>query len=387
MSSKIICPICDEELGNSVAEIPEKCPICDTRKYEILQELKEQGEFKEATETTAPKITAPVVTRSEADKTGEKNTSKTPPKQVIVEEEIPENEGVIFNDLASGADATVVSESEPAPALHSDSTPVIKSEETSDVVFGEEPQAVDVVFDNEKNDATAAGQEASPANTSPDTRPDSAEKPMAAKPAVNEKYRKSGASDLETFPVGFKYCPTCQQIHARTMAQDNCPACSQHSALQVHEQGFPPGNYLVLYNDKRKAISYFRLDNAGSVIIGRSSERNSANDIDLTAVWKNYYEKNCPNPEELKEKMRLLKGVSSKHALVRYVTSEKKYVLFHLTDKNFTVVQLPNGEKRERSAQNKTRVELLPNSLITLGDQQNFIVLRFKTVSLAQPNP
>ena len=40
---KIVCPICDEELGNSLDEIPEKCPICDTRRHEILQEIQEQA--------------------------------------------------------------------------------------------------------------------------------------------------------------------------------------------------------------------------------------------------------------------------------------------------------------------------------------------------------
>ena len=40
--AKIICPICDEELGNSLDEVPEKCPICDTRRHEILQEIQEQ---------------------------------------------------------------------------------------------------------------------------------------------------------------------------------------------------------------------------------------------------------------------------------------------------------------------------------------------------------
>jgi Zn finger protein HypA/HybF involved in hydrogenase expression len=379
MSSKIICPICDEELGNSVAEIPDKCPICDTRKYEIVQELKEQGEFKEAANEGEVKTSTPTVSAHEPQKETAQPVVEQSQKQVIVEEEFPENEGVIFNDMPSATEDRA-GETEAMPSLYSDSSPVLKSEEqNSDVIFGEGQQdAHSVVFEG--------GSETAPATVETQAAPPVTLQSEEVTPPARKsgKYRKSGASDLETFPLGFKYCPACQHSYSKNFAERACPACPQHPSLQVHDSGFPPGNYLVLYNDARKAISYFCLDNAGSVIIGRSSERNSPNDIDLAAVWKNYYEKNCPNPDEIKEKMRLLKGVSSKHALVRYVATDKKYVLFHLTDKNFTVVQLPDGEKRERSAQNKTRVELVPNALIMLGDQQNFIILRYKVITLAK---
>ena len=373
MDKKIICPICDEELGSSVEAMPEKCPICDTRKYEILQELKEQNELKNAQEKATvvvpenPVASNPVVAQAASAQ-----------RQVIVEEEIPAAEGIIFEDHAPAATDTaaiVRAELPVSQAAPAEMTPVVKSRE-DDVVFSE-PSGTDVVFDEQ----TAASKPESAPQAIAIAQP--APVPMTKKNPLG-KYRRTGASTLETFPIGCKFCPACGEGFAKDFEPEKCPYCPQHAVLQSRADGFPPGHYLVLYNHNRKAIGYFRLDHAGSVIIGRSSERNSPHDIDLTSAWHAYYEKNSQGEDDFKDKMRLLKGISSKHALIRYLQAEKKYGLFHLSDKNFTVITLPSGEKRERSANNRTLVEMVPNSLVAMGDQQNFIILRYKVLTLKE---
>lgn len=338
---KILCPICDEELGFTLEEIPEKCPICDTRRYEILQELGAAGKESGA---------QAVVPAPDAE------SREYVQGQVVVEDVTIRHEAA--DDAAAGASAYEEG--------------VVFSDQSEDVVFnegaGDNPQELpsDVALDE---DVVFDEGEVQPPTGLPGPR-----------------YQKSGASNLEHFPVGFKYCPSCGEGYSLESEQGNCRYCDGHPPLKLEEKGFAPGHYLVLYSDRKNAISYFRLDHAGSVIIGRSSERQSPNDIDVTLAWKNYYQRFCENPDEFKEKMRLLRGISRKHVLVRYVPAEKRYVMFHLSDNNFTVVQLPTGEKRTKPPRNRTRVDLVPGALVSMGNQQDFIVFRYKVVPAPSPS-
>jgi hypothetical protein len=193
---------------------------------------------------------------------------------------------------------------------------------------------------------------------------------------------KSGASTLEILPIGFKYCSLCTQTYPKDYEKDVCH-CSSESRLEIIEQGFLPGHYLILYNDKKKAISYFRLETEGSIFIGRSNERGSSRDIDVSVAWKHHYQQHASDPEEFKQKMGLLKGISRKHALIRFSKEEQKYVLFHLSDKNYTTIQIPHGEKRVRAPKNRSKIELQPDTIISLGNQQEFILMRYKVLSLS----
>lgn len=161
----------------------------------------------------------------------------------------------------------------------------------------------------------------------------------------------------------------------------NCSSCFKGPLTKV-EKGFPPGHYLVLYNHEKKAISYFCLEPEGSIFIGRSSERGSSKDIDLSVAWKNYYYKQQQSSDEFKDRMTLLKGISRKHAIVRYSKEDQKYVLFHLSDKNYTLIQTANGEKRVRAPKNRNKIELQPGTLISLGNQKEFIILRYKIITV-----
>ena len=80
--------------------------------------------------------------------------------------------------------------------------------------------------------------------------------------------------------------------------------------------------------------------------------------------------------------MRLLKGISRKHALIRYLKDEKLYVMFHLSDKNYTLVQAPGEKKKIRAPKNRNRIDLHPGMVITMGNQHDFIILRFKVISV-----
>ena len=58
----IFCHICDEELADKIDNLPDKCPICDTRKYEIIQEIKSLEE-EEKTPQSQPTV-SPVIEKS-----------------------------------------------------------------------------------------------------------------------------------------------------------------------------------------------------------------------------------------------------------------------------------------------------------------------------------
>ena len=124
------------------------------------------------------------------------------------------------------------------------------------------------------------------------------------------------------------------------------------SALEIlpdKEKGFPSGNYLVLFNAEKKAIAYFKIDQAGSIIIGRSSERGSPNDIDLTMAWKQAYKDRRDNSQAFQDKMKMVKGISRKHALIRYDKNKKCYVFFHLSDKKLYDCKNSTGGKERAS--------------------------------------
>lgn len=341
---KILCPVCDEELGFSLEEIPEKCPICDTRKYEILQDLQES----KAEGSSGPRI-PPLATQMKSPTIGNEVQS-----EVVVE------------------DVTVRHEAGPEETETRDEGVIFSAQSTEDVIFDDASQTKEdfstsgeITIEEDVFEAPEAGT-ASVVETSPEP-----------------KYRKSGASKLETFPNGFKYCPACGEGYSLNFGGE-CRYCEEKPPLKERQEGFAPGHYLILYNAEKRAIAYFRVDRTGSVIIGRSSERNSPNDIDITLAWKAYCQKSCKDSEEFKSKMNLIRGISRKHALIRYAQAEKKYVLFHLSDKNFTVVQTTTGEKRTRPPGNRTQLDLLPGCVISMGNQHEFIVFRYKVIPAPQ---
>lgn len=384
MPTPIVCPICEEFLGNSIEEIPEKCRVCDTRKNEILHELSLLE--KKTALPGSPEAAPSNVGKSPAKETAASVLSN-PQSQVIVEEEVSEkavaeqsetviehSQPVVAKETAPQEDV-IFNEQHPPVAVQGQSQDVIQSQ-SQDVIFEDKADASqtasseDVIFDNA---ATAVSSTVTPLPVQVPTP-----EPVPSGP------RKSGASQLETFAIGYKYCPNCGAGFAKDFPEERCCHCQAHPALQAEAKGFPPGHYLVLYNDKHKAISYFHIDRAGSVIIGRASERSSLNDIDLTLAWKHHYQQDNLSGEEFQKKMSFLQGISRKHALVRYIHNERKYVLFHLSENNFTVVKYPTGERRERSPRDRTRVDLAPDCFIMLGNQEKSILMRYKVISKLQ---
>ena len=344
MSDKIICPICDEELGNGIDQVPEKCPICDTRKHEILQELCGDSSGDKTT-FIVENATSEVLSPAEAEQRAAIEAGII--AGAIVEEEIVADGDSPREELASPpSDLTW----EPTAVSQLAEEEADAASATEDVVFSETP--------------TLASESA----LAPGTESSSGSNPV--------KMAKSGASSLEMLPVGYKHCSHCGKVFARDYPDNICPCAA--GALETVDTGFAPGHYLVLYNDQKKAIAYFRLEAQGSIFLGRSSERGSPKDIDLTIAWKHYYQRHSGDQSDFKEKMHLIKGVSRKHALVRYSQEDQKYVLFHLSDKNYTVLRTPKGEKRTRPPKNRNKAELESGMLISLGNQREFIVLRYK---------
>ncbi len=348
MAQPILCPICDEDLGYREEDLPEKCPICDSRKHEILQEIRElknsqksssaflvEGQVKPSASAEVkpkPQVSSGVSEYyfpSPTARRSPKETRVVRPKQTPVSSiprQVPKETRVVRpkqTPVSSIPKQKPVSNLVAKPNLKQPPKEKVKANRLSeDVIF--ESSNEDVIFE--------------------DLAPASSLK-KAFKPRGP---RKTGASQLETLPE--------------------------------EDKGFPSGDYLVLYNDERKAIAYFRLNDAGSVILGRSSERSAPNDIDLTMVWREYYREQAPSTEEFQNKMALLKGISRKHALVRYDQEKQSYVFFHLSDKNYSIVRTSQGEKWERSPLNRDLMLLESNALISMGNQKNFIQLRFKKI-------
>ena len=358
---KIFCHICDEELADNVEQLPEKCPICDTRKYEIIQEIKSLEETQEVGAQQTPQIevitSAPAVKQPQIKVTSEPRVvEKIKPKvvetpQVIESPQVVESpkEETLHSQkqsnitkveaFSNNMPAVVVEEQDPISDImcyddESDDQIIFKENISSidetlaknDVVFNE----TDVVFDDTPD---VVFDDDIPSGKKPDATP--------------RAPQKTGASSLEVLPD--------------------------------RDIGFPKGSYLVLYNAEKKAIAYFKIDGAGSIIIGRSSERGSPNDIDLTMAWKHAY-KNKLQASEFQEKMKMVKGISRKHALIRYDKDKKSYVFFHLSEKNYTIVKTRQGEKRERPPKNRNPVYLEPGSLISMGNHKNYIIMRFKEI-------
>lgn len=410
--AKIICPICDEELGNCIEDVPDKCPICDTRKHEILLELKskESGRLSFTESTSIPKpaastspLTSPIV--------------ETETEQALIEEAADE---VIFTDVPvrpasvllgddpPGLEDPLVVETQPSPTASvsevmfpkrtndSFAPEEIKQEPTTTTPPTTPPPSVETASAQLKMTIESASVAPQTVNKSgvPKILPtgedeDTSESPESSsvaflpqKRAVSQGPAKSGASSLEMLP-GYRLCSKCGTAFAKDYNQ---PCSCGNTTLTIVEKGFAPGHYLVLYNSQRKAIAYFRLVKEGSIFIGRSSERGSDRDIDLSIAWKHFYYRHATAEEDFKEQMRLLKGISRKHALIRYDKELQKFVLFHLSDKNYTVAEMPNGEKRPRAPNNRNRIELQSDTIISMGNQKDYIILRYKEIAATAPS-
>ncbi|WP_372371398.1 FHA domain-containing protein [Candidatus Uabimicrobium sp. HlEnr_7] len=347
----IFCHICDEELADTVDNLPDKCPICDTRKYEIIQEIKSLEETEETNNqiqtpqieiittiaenpiteleiTSEPQVVdSQIISDPQIVEPSETNDNKKESHvtqveafsnnmpAVVVEEQDPISDIVCYDDESD--DGIIFKEN--ISLIDVKENVVFDDDVASDVVFDDTP---DVVFDD----------------------PALEKEKLPSKPSIPQK---TGASSLEVLPD--------------------------------KETGFPKGCYLILYNAEKKAIAYFKIDEVGSIIIGRSSERGSQNDIDLTMAWKYAY-KDKAGSNAFQDKMKMVKGISRKHALVRYDKSKKSYVFFHLSDKNYTIVKTQQGEKRERAPKNRNPIYLEPGSLISMGNHKNYIIMRFKEV-------
>jgi len=440
---KIVCPICDEELGNSLDEIPEKCPICDTRRHEILQEIQEQATPSNAMpklmvdgnlESVSPNFDfQPTV--QESVQTEETKEEPETPQSSEWSNFNPEPETPIQNPEWSNFSTepeTPIQNPEWSNFNTEPETPIqnpewsnfntepetpIQNPEWSN--FNTEPETPiqnpewsnfmqnkheendddESIVCSESNSELTQTQESepeepeyippAPSYVSSTEEPVQQEEPEPVQQEEPEpvqqapvhdpnKPSKSGASDLEWLPFGYKYCPSCNAVYDKAVKETQCTKCAEHPVLTVVDKGFPPGDYLVLYNHERKAIAYFRLTREGSIFIGRSSERGSSSDIDLSLAWKHYYQRHYEGEEIFKERMRLLKGISRKHALVRYSKEDGHFLLFHLSDNNYTAIQLPDGEKRIRAPKNRKKVELQGNTILSLGNHKDFIILRFK---------
>ncbi len=374
--AKIICPICDEELGSCIDDVPEKCPICDTRKHEILLELKSKEDAQQPQFNASAPQPAPEPERS----------------PVIEEEHQPEpvaeesNDEVVFTDLPTSLPE---SHSIPkGPTIVPVQEPKEESQEAEEdiIIFAKEPEPVrsepsaipeQISLLNEAAPVELRSSEPAKPEADDEESTESSPSPISLPKAKTpaQQPSKSGASSLETLPFGFRYCTQCRSVYPKEY-QEAC--ICKNTKLEIAEKGFPPGHYLILYNSQRKAIAYFRLTLEGSIFIGRSSERGSDRDIDLSVAWKHYYYRNAKSEEEFKDQMRLLKGISRKHALIRFDQDTQQFILFHLSDKNYTVAQLPNGEKRIRPPQNRNRIDLVNETLVSMGNQKDFIVMRYK---------
>lgn len=411
MAAKIICPICDEELGNCVDDVPEKCPICDTRKHEILQEMRDKQEEEKGQKVTTFMVEdspSEVLSASHEKEVKQEKTTSFP-KGIVEEVSIfPQAntkktsshtiEKQLTLNKASEINDVTFSE---AQEVQEDVVFSEKQEVQEDVVFSEKQEVQENIFSEPKKQShqeesiseAKVIQENFDSQETEDREEDEGlpvviqaqasvenKKEDSKKPKESKPYR-SGASSLEKLPVGFQYCSSCNSVYEKNDAQKSCSFCS-HSPLTKVEKGFPPGHYIILYNHEKKAISYFCLEPEGSIFIGRSSERGSQKDIDLSIAWKNYYYKQQASSEEFKEQMTLLKGISRKHALIRYSKEDQKYILFHLSDKNYTLIQTPNGEKRVRAPKNRNKIELQPGTWISLGNQKEFIILRYKIITI-----
>ncbi|BBM88086.1 FHA domain-containing protein [Candidatus Uabimicrobium amorphum] len=358
---KIFCHICDEELADNVEQLPEKCPICDTRKYEIIQEIKILEETQEpGAQTQTPQIeviaSAPLMAKQPEVTSEPRVVEQVSEPQVIEsprvvestqvdEPTVEENDSIEKQSnvtqveaFRSNMPAVVVEEQDPISDImcyddESDDQIIFKE----NISIEENPAKNDVIFDE-----TDVVFDDTPDVVFEDETPKTQEPKEA--PRVPQK---TGASSLEVLPD--------------------------------RDIGFPKGSYLVLYNAEKKAIAYFKIDGAGSIIIGRSSERGSPNDIDLTMAWKHAY-KHKLEAGAFQEKMKMVKGISRKHALIRYDKNKKSYVFFHLSEKNYTIVKTPQGEKRERPPKNRNPVHLEPGSLISMGNHKNYIIMRFKEI-------
>lgn len=410
--AKIVCPICDEELGNKPEDVPEKCPICDTRKHEILQEIRDKQEEKNGQKVTtfmvadAPSevLSAAAIAEKYAQVVvEEENIGKAEEKEesvFIPSSEEEEKGDLVLQNLLQKADKedNVFAESDSMQDA-SEEFALEDSEETSLKFAREKNEAIlqgfaptreakkseeDVAFERPNEAIQEVEEMTPPLRVAEDA---SLLAPKAVAPVEKKEKEgppqpyKSGSSSLETLPAGFQYCPSCKAIYPKASPRRVCEECTQ-TPLKMVEKGFPPGHYLVLYNHDKKAISYFQLEAHGSIFIGRSSERGSSKDIDLSIAWKNYYQKNATNPDDFKDKMTLLKGISRKHAIIRFSPEDKTYILFHLSEKNYTLIQSPNGTKRIREPKNRNKIELQPGSLISLGNQKEFIILRYKIIEL-----
>ncbi|HRU51765.1 MAG TPA: FHA domain-containing protein [Planctomycetota bacterium] len=404
--AKIICPICDEELGNSLDEVPEKCPICDTRRHEILQEIQEQEAPANAMmpqlmldgnlESISSNFSFQP-TLEETERAPEPNFGFQP----IEEKKTIADEWDNFDpnqNIEPGLSSEWQSFSADTPLLETKST--FEEDDEEERIHIREPKIVEEVpltqietqiatehaLDLEPNqdffpkDQVIFKEATLTVEKVEEQKPVIVETPTKpiSQPIDPSRPTKSGASALECLPFGYKYCPICNEIFEKT---DPNIVCTQKHALEVVDKGFPPSDYLILYNNERKAITYFRLDRAGSIFLGRSSERGSARDIDLSLAWKHYYQRHCTDEETFKDRMRLLKGISRKHALVRYSQEDQKYLLFHLSDNNYTTVQFPDGEKRIRTPKNRKKIELQPDTTLSLGNQKDFIILKYKVIS------
>lgn len=331
MNENIFCHICDEELADTIENLPDKCPICDTRKYEIIQEIKMLEEDDGVDSWPEPSVELEKITEEITPLTVEivESTAKNN-STVIVEEQDPISD-IIYND-DENADKVVFKEN------NTEEVHVVVDDVPKEIIFNDPPSDIeqDVVFESSNDDVIFNN--------------DSSE-------VIFEKVANSAAGSQ----VG--------------------PQKTGASALEVipdKETGFAAGSYLILYNAEKKAIAYFKIDNVGSIIIGRSSDRGSPNDIDLTMAWKQAYKDT--NSETLQSKMRMVKGISRKHALVRYDEAKNGYVFFHLSDKNYTTISTVTGEKRERAPKNRNPILLEPGSLISMGNHKNYIIMRFKEI-------
>ena len=410
MENIIVCPICDEELGDSIENLPDKCPICDTRKYEIIEEIKDQVNPENTPMMLGNKksevVEKPILKKTKKEpeeKFEEIISASAKDRDENLQEEIisvstekaiqPERENIeideefipiekitketIIAPMTSVGDEEVIieniiSEDSKDESFIDIDKGALFDESSEDIVFS--PMDEEIVFD--VTETAESSQDSSEKISFMETPQKVEETSFHETPQEAEKTIEEANDVIFEEASATEKTPPLQQG----------PTKSGASSLEVipekNEKGkwnVPAGDYLILYNDQKKIISYFRLNDAGSVIVGRSSERNSMSDIDLTSAWKHYY-RPLYTGNEFKEKMSLVKGISRKHALIRYNKQEKQYILFHLSKKNHTTVQMPDGKKWQRAPHNRTPIPLVHKSTIVMGNHKQYILLRFKQV-------
>ena len=337
MSRIIICPICDEELGNSIDEIPEKCPICDTRKHEITQEIEAREQDiagikndpqliidgskstiisvdSETELITADPIISPEI---EADDIGIAQDDELQLDNVEIKTDIEVkadfDSQIKEEDTYIDQDHTDSENFEPQfeVGIELEAAPEIE-EEDIDVEFDSDTK-IDSEADVQTSQQVDSIEQKSSVN---EVQPDPAtmetkEESQEPEPVQEKnKFSKSGASKLEQLPDGFRYCPNCEKLYTKQSNKIYCDDCSQIE-LKIVNKGLIPGHYLILYSCEKKPIAFFRLETDTSIYIGRANERGSLRDIDISLAWKNYYKKNA-SEKDLKEKMKSLKGVIKK---------------------------------------------------------------------------